>query len=780
MEPAARKHRWTQFARRFVIAGLLYSSWVTGGARASDHWAFQRVEHPPVPNVGNSTWPANPIDSFVLARLKQERIDPSPEADPVTLLRRVTLDLTGLPPTPSEVDEFASESSPEAFARVVDRLLESSHYGERWARHWLDVARYADSAGHEFDTKRDIWKYRDWVIQAFNHDKPYNDFLIEQLAGDLLPNATEMQKIATGFSCNALKQYGDNNEATIDRVNAYGTAYLGLTLGCAQCHDHVADPISQAEYYQFFAFFNQAEDSSYDFSSPEQVGIRDALLRQVAHLKKEQFRYRNGPDKDPVAWAAQLTADELRAIPLDMMEAVQKRNQDRTEQDLEAIRQQHAQATTEFQHRFLQRLQAWMTKLTDEERQALNPAAQQYLALRLEERPPDPPQPLLEAFWQQDAGYKKRQEVIEMLQKSVPETETTLVMRERLQPVETHIFVRGEQRNKGEQVEPGVPAFMPPLGIEGRQPNRLDLARWSTARDNPLPARVMVNRIWQHYFGIGLVESSDNFGLQGDQPSHPQLLDWLAVELMENGWRLKHIHRLIVTSSTYRQSSRLRPELAETDPHNRLLARQKRIRLEAEIIRDVALASSGILDPAIGGPSVFPYQPPGIMDARADQTQWVMSDGNERFRRGLYIHFWRLTPHPYLKMFDAPDASGACARRTQSNTPLQALTLLNDPWFTEAAAALAAQACRQVEGKDEDRLGWMFRASLARHPAPQEQQILLKLLEEQRAAYQQRPAQAAALLEDILSSAGLDPAQLAAWTTVARAIHNLDEFITRE
>jgi hypothetical protein len=780
----------TRFCTTRLIIPLLVSATCANGAdlvmaarsneqAQSTHWSFQPVIRPAVPVVRNSAWLRNPIDNFILARLEEQKIAPSPEADRSTLLRRVSFDLIGLPPSREEINGYLADSSPKAYRELVDRLLASPHYGERWARHWLDIARYADSAGHEFDTKRPIWKYRDWVIQAFNEDKPYDQFLIEQLAGDLMPSALPDQLIATGFSCNALKQYGDIEETTIDRVNAFGTAYLGLTISCAQCHDHPFDPVTQTEYYQLYAFFNQAEDTEYEFDASEKINERNALKKQIGHLKLELAAYQTGPDRDPLVWAARLSADEIRSLHSDIREAVLKVSVDRTPEELERIRRAHAEAIARFEDDLNSRFDAWGSKLTDEQHELLNPASQAYFALPRDQRPAAPPDPVMAEFWKQDPGYIKRTALIKQLEESTPEVLTTMALRQRIGAPKTHIFISGEPNNQGEEVHPNTPKVLPPLDPLSSPPTRMDLARWAASRNNPLVARVVVNRIWQGFFGMGIVETSENLGLQGSEPSHPELLDWLAAELMDHKWSLKHLSRLIVTSATYQQCSNYRSELTAIDPQNRLLGRQNRQRLEAEIIRDNALACSGLLDRAIGGPGVFPYQPEGIMDGRADGTKWVPSAGSNRYRRGLYTHYWRLTPHPYARLFDVPDASEACTRRPRTNTPLQALTLLNDPWFIEGAVALVNRASNETNGMTEpERLDCMFEICLARKASPEEASALLRLLADQRAALESDPKRALTLVGDKFNND--EAIQRAAWTAVARALMNLDEFITRE
>ena len=771
----AMQHRYA--VRLTVVIWLLSIGYSALCAEdGSEHWAFRPVIKPAVPKVEHTAWPRTPIDRFVLAQQEQLGVEPSPQAQAETVLRRVTLDLIGLPPTPEEIAEFVVDPSPEAYARVVERLLSSPHFGERWGRHWLDLARYADSAGYEFDAKREIWKYRDWVIEGLNEDKPYDEFLIEQLAGDLITPVTDQRLIATGFNCNALKQASDLEETMVDRVSTFGTAYLGLTLGCARCHDHKFDPISQTEFCQLYAFFNQADDVEHDFASPDEIAARQALKRQIAQLKRELATYQLGPDPDPLVWAARLTVDDLGALSQDVRDAMGILSKDRTPAQLETVRAAHQQALNGFRRELKERVDRWADSLGDEQRSRLDAASQQYLSKPPEERSADLPSPLTNEYWKHDPGIQKRREVVAQLEASMPQTERTLVMRERTDNPKTYDML---DREIGDEVLPGVPAVLPPLPAKNGPPDRLDLARWAASRENPLTARVAVNRIWQRYFGTGLVETSENFGLQASPPSHPELLDWLAAELMDHGWSQKHIHRLIVTSATYLQSSRSRPDLIEADPENRLLARQNRVRLEAEIIRDAALASSGLLERSVGGPSVFPHQADGIMNGRADGTQWKASEAPQRFRRGMYTHFWRLTPHPYLRLFDAPDAVESCPRRTRSNTPLQALTLLNDPWFMEAAVALASRTLtRMPTANDEARLDWAFQACVGRSPQPDEFQVLVDLLSVQRQSFYDDPVRARAIVGDKPSDE--DAVQQAAWTSVARAMLNLDEFVTRE
>jgi mono/diheme cytochrome c family protein len=717
----------------------LLKTWIDGGAPApatekaaeeakgAMHWAFMPPVRSPLPAVKDPKWARNPIDRFILARLDKEGLTSSPEADRVTLIRRLSLDLLGLPPTPEEVDAFCADGRPDAYERLVDRLLASPHYGERWGRHWLDLARYADSNGYSIDGPREIWKYREWVINALNRDMPFREFVIEQIAGDMLPGATQEQQVATGFHRNTqINQEGGIDleqfrvEAVADRVHTTGVVFLGLTLGCARCHDHKFDPITQKEYYQLFAFLNNQDEPTLALASPEVTAQREAIQAQIKKLAEE----------------------------------------------------------------YTARQEAWLTSLTDEQRSQLKREIQVILNLGFEQRDAKQKRTLMAFFKTRAPDLFARLKAISDLERRQPKVPTTMVLRERAKPRETYVQIKGDFTRKGERVFPGVPAVLPPLKIDQgvntpRSPNRLDLARWLVDPRNPLTPRVTVNRMWQHYFGKGLVETENDFGTQGSPPTHPQLLDWLATEFIAQDWSLKAIHRLIVTSATYRQSSRYRPELARVDPNNHLLARQARLRMEAEVIRDEGLRSSGLLNPALGGPSVFPPQPAGVFRFTQVPREWTANTDAGRYRRGLYTYFWRAAPHPALVVFDAPDAASSCTRRVRSNTPLQALTLLNDEAFLEFAQALAERVLREETGGVAPRLQRLFRLCLARRPSPSESQRLERFLSEQRKEFRQAPAEARALVPARLP-AGTDVPELAAWTATARVLLNLDEFITRE
>ncbi len=726
----------------------LLTRWIDQGARApkieapgipKTHWSFIPPRQAPEPSVKQKGWVRNPIDRFILARLEKEKIKPAPEADRNTLIRRLSLDLIGLPPSLSEIELFLGDRSPDAYAQLVERLLASPHYGERWGRHWLDVARYADSNGYSIDAPRSIWKYRDWVINALNRDLPFDQFTIEQLAGDLLPNATLEQKTATGFHRNTqLNQEGGIDkeqfrlESIIDRVNTTGTAFLGLTIGCCQCHDHKFDPLTQKEFYRLFAFLNNAEEPELPLASAADVARAKSIEAQVA-------AYLTGlPVKEPAIY---------------------------------------------------ERMVAWERSLSPAQRQALSQAVREAFDVQFPERSEEKRQTVLAAFVESAPENKAHLTAIKKLRATKPTVLTTLVMRELPQPRRTYLFIKGDFTRDGGPVAPGVPAILPPLVASGI-PNRLDLAKWMVEPRNPLTARVTVNRVWQQYFGRGIVETENDFGTQGAAPTNPELLDWLALEFQAPGeegvsrpgseltgvtpkasdrspqspspWSLKHLHRLIVHSATYRQSSRVRPELMTIDPGNRLLARQNRLRLDAEVVRDVSLSASGLLRPTIGGPSVFPPIPEGVMSLGQVKREWKVSTGDDRYRRGLYTFFFRATPPPALNVFDAPDGFNACTRRLRSNTPLQALTLLNDASFYECAQALAGRTLREGPARDDGKLEYVFRLCLGRKPSVGEAKRLGELLLQQ------------------LAKGGDEQTKLTAWTTVSRVLLNLDETITRE
>lgn len=666
-------------------------AWIDQGAKYEEHWAYVPPVRRPLPAVKGKNWAHNGIDAIVLARLEREGLAPTPEADRAVLLRRVSLDLTGLPPAPPEVDLFLNDRSPDAYEKAVERLLASPHYGEHQARFWLDHARYADTNGYEKDNRRTIWPYRDWVINAFNRDLPFDRFTIEQLAGDLLPGATLDQKVATGFHRNTMvnTEGGIDDEefriaALVDRVNTTMEVWMGTTIGCAQCHNHKYDPFSTKEYYQLLAFFNGTADRG-GGTAPELPVFTAAQNAQVQPLQDEMTRLQKG--SAPASLALGSAASRL----------VQKR--------LGEVQKQLA---------------------------ALKPAA------------------------------------------------TSMVMQELPQPRPTRVMIRGNHKNLGDAVTAATPAALHPLPTDAPR-NRLGLARWLVDPKNPLTGRVTMNRIWARYFGKGLVETSEEFGIQGELPTHPELLDFLATELVERKWSLKAIHKLIVTSSTYRQSSRVTADLHRRDPYNRLFARGPRFRLDAEMVRDNALAVSGLLTRKLGGPSVFPYQPDGIWFNPYSGDKWVTSSNGDQHRRGLYT-FWRRTaPYAAFMAFDAPSREVACERRPRTNTPLQALATLNDQVFVEASGALARRLLTEIQAGDRERLQHGFRLCVTRFPTAVEQELLGRLYTENLEKYRKDVAAARALVKKtgVAMPMGLDPAEMAAWTVVANVLLNLDETITK-
>ncbi len=580
--------------------------------RKADHWAFQPLKKAPLPAVHDSRWMRSPIDRFILARLEREHLPPSPEADRPTLIRRLSLDLTGLPPTTSETDAFRADPAPGAYERLVDRLLASPHFGERWGRHWLDLARYADSSGYQVDRERPwAWVYRDWVIDSFNRDQPFDQFTIEQLAGDLLPSPTPDQLIATGFHRLTLSNHEDGIDpaefvakAKVDRVATTGLVWLGLTLGCAECHSHKYDPISQREFYQTYAFFNATEE---------------------------------------------------RDLPL-------------------------------------------------------------------------------------------------------PDGRTAYTLARLTNAPKTFVHVRGDYQRHGDEVQPAflqvVSTRVRPPEPEVTSPTRLDLARWLVAPENPLTARVAVNHLWLHLFGRGLVATTEDFGVRGEPPTHPKLLDWLAGEFQRSGWSRKQLIRLIVTSSAYRQSSHVRPELLARDPDNRLLARQGRFRLESEVLRDEALTVSGLLNPRIGGKSFRPHLPDDVKWlSTAGAWSWTDDTGPDLQRRSLYIYAQRTVAHPLLPTFDQADSSQTCTRRERSDNPLQALTLLNNETFTACARALATR----IAAEPADQIRYALRTCLGREPEREELKRLNELTAKTRAV-----------------------APTNEFPILAQTLLNLDEFLTRE
>lgn len=937
------------------IAAL--EKWIAQGAKWQGHWSFIPPVRPNPPAVHNATWPRSPIDAFVLARLEAEKLAPSPEADKTTLLRRVTFDLTGLPPTPAEVDAFLADHAPDAFDRVVDRLLASPRYGERMASRWLDGARYADSNGYQSDGERLMWRWRDWVIDAYNRNLPFDQFTVEQLAGDLLPGCTLDQQIATGFNRNH-RGNGEGGiipaeyavEYVVDRVDTTSTVWLGLTMGCGRCHDHKFDPVTQREFYGLFAYFNNVPErgKAVKFgNSPPFIPAPTPIERQqltavessLAAAEAEYQRFsaelpaaqakwevaaRQSPpadwtiadglaarfnfdgqlqneadaeskakvvDGEPAfapgrtgqaaefdgrrfvdagstgafgyldkftlsAWINPADANAGTAISrmkdapeasgyyLQIVDGQVQLNlimrwlddclRVETERRLTPGEWHHVTTTYDGSRvaagikiyidgkfeplnvvvddlnqtfaveeplrigggggpegRFrgkLDDVRVYRRALSGEEASivATSETVGEILARPGAERTANQSQKLAAYFLAEAAPESIRsawRRVIELRAKRdalVESFPTTMVMQEMPAPRETYVLLRGEYDKHGDRVNPGLPASLPPLPA-GAPNNRLGFARWLVDPAHPLTARVAVNRYWQMLFSVGIVKTVDDFGSQGEAPSHPELLDWLATEYIAGGWDTKGLLRQIVTSATYRQASGVTPELLRRDPENRLLARGPRVRLAAEMIRDQALAASGLLVEQIGGPSVRPYQPGDLWKELAS-VEYVQDHGEKLYRRSLYTFWKRTVAPPTMIAFDAAGRETCTVRETRTNTPLQALALLNEVTFVEAARMLGERV--MVEGGEtpESRIALAFRLVVARPPRPAELEILAKGFENHLARYRSQPQAAAELLAagEAARDERLDSAELAAYTAVASVILNLDETVTKE
>jgi hypothetical protein len=739
--------------------------WIDEGAEYTEHWAFQAPVRGSLPDVRAGGWVRNPIDAFVLAALEQRGMEPAPEADRETLVRRVSFDLRGLPPSLAEIDEFLADTASDAHERMVDRMLASPHYGEKMALIWNDLARHGDTSGFHNDSTRDTWPWRDWVIAACNDNMPYDRFSIEQLAGDLVPDATAAHKIASGFNRNV--RFNEEGGAdpdewlvryAVDRTVTLGRIWLGLTLNCAECHSHKYDPVSHKEFYSLYAFFNSLEEVGAGGMSgfhgkpvppvmpvrlggeePHRAAVaaaeaeREAILRSLVYVdpgaeaheppaEQPPANDEGKPKVDPAhrsfaAWRAVAGGDE--SVPKELRGLLGRPAESLSAAGEEQLRRhylQHVCVDTRGQfkavHERLRSLQAV-------------PLAQQPVSVELPE------------------------------------------------PRPAHVLTRGDFQQPAERVERDVPAVLPPLP-DSVPRNRLTLARWLFDPAHPLTARVAVNRLWAQVFGRGIVETIGDFGRLGRYPSHPELLDWLAVEFRESGWDTKQLLRLLVTSSTYRQSAAGGERFAASDPGNVYLSRAPRFRLMAEEIRDAALQVSGQFVETVGGPPVYPVQPVGYYAGKSGWS-WKESGGNERFRRGLYTFWRRTTPYPTFVIFDAPDRSECIVERPRTNTPLQALTTLNDPQFVEAARALARDLLASP-GDDDLRLTLAFRRALSRPPTAEELIVVRGLLDRRRSHYTSHPDQARAMAGN---DAG-DPVAVAAWTNVANAILNLDEFIMRQ
>lgn len=753
MPPPAANRRLTDDQKQ------LLRQWIEDGAQFAPHWAFVAPQRPNEPPVQQSDWPRNPIDRFVLAKLEEAGLRPSPEADRATLIRRLSIDLIGLPPTPEEVDAFVVDDDPQAYEKLVDRLLQSAHYGERLALPWLDAARYADSNGFQQDGDTWQWMWRDWVVRALNDDLPFDQFTIWQLAGDLLPEATTDQKIASGFNRNHLLN-GEGGAIAeeqrfvnlFDRVDTTATTWLGLTMACAQCHDHKFDPLTMRDYYGLLDAFNRVPETGV----PQRMSNRIRVAAPFLELPTEENERRIADFESQIAqreadakliadaafegWNLGITAESGAAggaLAEHIAEILKKAEGDRTDDEKKS-------------------LDAELRKLFNE--QVRPKLAEKFPVLKE-----------LESLRNQLRDYRGDQ---------IPRP---MVMSD-AQPRETAILDRGEYLSPTEKVSFATPAVLPPLPPDAPH-NRLGFAQWLVAEDHPLTARVQVNRMWQYFFGVGLVKTAEDLGVQSEYPLHGELLDWLAVTFRENGWSMKAMHRLIVTSATYRQSSRVDSAQLAADPENRLYGRASRFRMPSLVLRDWALAASGLLNEQIGGAPVYPYQPDGIWESLAITKErdftYPQSIGDDLYRRSLYT-FWRRTVGP-ANMFDSSNRQTCRVRQTTTSTPLHALTTLNDPTWVEAARMLAEQSLKSSPEFDA-RLTYAFRRVLARAPTETDLALLRRAYERQLSIYRDNPDGAATLLAVGAAprDASLDIAEHAAMAEVCRLILNLDEALTRE
>jgi len=923
----------------------LIGKWIDQGAEYQKHWAFIPPKRPKLPPVKNENWVRNPIDRFILARLEKEGLQPSPEANKETLIRRVTFDLTGLPPTIEEIDDFLNDTSPNAYEKVVDRLLRSPHYGEHRARYWLDAARYGDTHGLHLDNKRSIWPYRDWVINAFNTNMPFDQFTIEQIAGDLLPNPTLSQKVATGFNrCNVTTSEGGSIAEefrvryAVDRVETVGTVFMGLTVGCAVCHEHKFDPISHKEFYGMFAFYANTADRAMDGNallpppsvkvpSAEQqrkmqqyeqqiAGLQQRIQKELASIKytepkqpddaqvaeprevvwiddalpqgavpqgnegRDSWKWvtsQEGPvfsgdkattrtgdgttqhyftgakpglkvsagDKlfayvylDPANPPKQIMLQfndgtwEHRAtwggnyIPWGKPGAPSRRRMGKlppagkwvrlevdaqhvglkpgstingwafTQYDGTVYWDKAGIVKTDAVPKHFDSLLAWEaaqkrvknSKLPNTVKQALkvprkkrNAAQAKTLRNYFLEHACTKTRSTFEPLHKRLAAVEKKRQ---QLEKSIPATLIMLEKQKNRRP--TYVLKRGEydKPDKSQKVKPGIPAAFGALP-ENVPRNRLGLAKWLVSRENPLTARVTVNRFWQQSFGTGIVETTEDFGSQGKWPSHPALLDWLAVDFIDSGWNVKRMQKMIVMSATYRQSSELTPKSHRRDPDNRLLARGPRFRLDAEVIRDNALAVSGLLVRTIGGPSVKPYQPTGLWKAvgytNSNTANFTQDHGKKLYRRSMYTFWKRTAPPPTMSIFDAPSREACTVRRERTNSPMQALALMNDTQFVEASRKFAERIVTEGGSTTDERLTFAFRCCTARKPDGDELRVIKQVYDSHLAEYRKDPKAALKLLSvgEAPRNKQLDPAELAAWTMVANLILNLDETITK-
>jgi len=918
----------------------LIRKWIDQGAEWQGHWSFITPQRPALPELRNSAGVVNPIDLFIRKRLEDEGLTPSPEADKVTLIRRVTLDLTGLPPTIAEIDAFLADNSPNAYEKLVDRLLDSPRYGEQMARYWLDAARYGDTHGLHLDNERSMWPYRDWVINAFNRNMPFDRFTIEQLAGDLLPEPTKDQLVATGFNrCNVTTSEGGSIAEeylvryAVDRVETTSTVWMGLTTGCAVCHDHKFDPISQKEFFQLFGYFFSLTENAMDGNAlapppiirlptdeqaakekqlqAEVAGVEKAIRDELAKIDYQEpagtseqerttpaefvwiddalppgatpdspasWKFVGSPDHPVLSGSKSHTrtgeglsqhyftganpglkigpGDKLFAYvyidpknpPQEVMLQFNDGNwEHRAFWGQDVIPWGQPTSPGRVAMGLLPEAGQWVRLEVEAEKVGLKPGSQingwaftqhggtvywdragivtltpqegakfdsllAWETLQKKVKDKAVPKPVHDAIavgpdkrteQQQklirdyfvEHVYSETREIfaplhqrqtalkndLTQLDKEIPKS---LIMQDMPQRREAHILIRGEYDKKGEKVDLGVPAALPPLPPDA-PPNRLALARWLVDPAHPLTARVTVNRFWQRYFGTGIVATAEDFGAQGEWPSHPRLLDWLATEFIETGWNVKQMQKLMVMSATYRQSSRVTREHLEKDPANRLLARGPRFRMDAEMIRDHALYVSGLLLEEIGGKSVKPYQPAGLWEAvgytDSNTARFVQDHGEALYRRSMYTFWKRTAPPPSMLTFDAPSRESCTVRRARTNTPMQALALMNDTQFVEAAWHFGQRIMKEGGTTPDERIVYAFRAATAREPNAEQLQVVRKVYEATLAAYRSDQDAALKLISvgESKRDESLDPGELAAWTMVANLILNLNETITK-
>ncbi|MGV3561102.1 DUF1553 domain-containing protein [Larkinella arboricola] len=803
----------------------LLRKWIDQGAEWGDHWAYQTVEKPDVPQIGTFwsrlglsendelKWAKNEIDHFILDKLKAEGLKPSPEVDKAALIRRVSLDLTGLPPTEKDVADFVADQSPDAYAKVVDRLLASPAYGERWTGMWLDLARYADTKGYERDPGRSIWRYRDWLIKAFNADKPFDQFTIDQLAGDLLPNPTDDQLVATGFHRNTMTndEGGTQDEefrvaAVIDRVNTTWDVWQGTTFSCVQCHSHPYDPFVHEEYYKYLAFFNNTRDEDVTTETPtlrfykkeDSLKVQELNSWLKTHLKQPrqlqqvmQFVRITEPKINSHDFDEYVNASLLDAKFFGMQDAGSGRIKS---VDLTGKNRLIMQWGTKAKNAVLTLHQdsptgpvlltiPTPTNGRDTTMIFALPTVSGRHHLYWTLSSPETPKDWVQIRWVSFQPALPGQPAHELGEMDLKLTqilntrpEVTPIMYEGTGDLarKTHVFERGNWLVKGKEVKPDVPKSLPPMAKDLPK-NRLGLARWMVSREHPLTARVAVNRFWEQLFGTGIVETVEDVGTQGIPPTHRELLDWLAVDFMEtNQWSVKKLLKKIVMSATYRQRSEVAPELLAKDPFNKLMARGPRVRLAAEQVRDQALSVTGLLSNKLYGPSVMPPQPDGIWQSPYSGESWKLSQGEDRYRRALYTYWKRTAPYPSMITFDSPSREFCQLRRLRTNTPLQALVTLNDPVYVEAAQRLAETM--KLRGKTpEQQIQSGFRMIMMRDLAPKKLAVLAKLYRNTETYYQQHPDEA----KKLLTCDDATP-QLAALTVTANTMLNLDEVITKE